>query len=112
MSIGKYFFRLLNKYFPPGQKLHEIFIKTTLKLSYFGMPNLKTKIDGHSKKILENTPPLKTKLYSSLKIENCPMTGAYLTENVLCYAKISCDEEKYKPKLYKKVICKTTFNKR
>ena len=76
------------------------------------MPNLKTKIDGHSKKILENTLPLKTKLCSCLKIENCPMAGVYLTENVLCYAKISCDEEKYKPKLYKKGICETTFNKR
>ena len=42
-----------------------------------------------------------------MKKENCPMRGACLTENILYY-KISCDNKKYKPKLYKE-ICKTTF---
>ena len=36
------------------------------------------------------------------------MRGACLTENVLYYAKISCDDKKYKLKLYKG-ICETTF---
>ena len=39
------------------------------------------------------------------------MTGACLTEKVLYYAKISCNDEKYKPKL-DKVICQATFKKR
>ena len=34
-----------------------------------------------------------------------------LTKNVLYYAIISCDDEKYKPKLYKGII-ETTFKKR
>ena len=38
------------------------------------------------------------------------MTGACLTEKVLYYAKISCNDEKYKPK-FDKVICQTTFKK-
>ena len=75
------------------------------------MPNLKAKIDGHNKKILENTPPPKTKLCNCLKKENCPMRGACLTENLLYYARISCDDETYKPKLYKR-ISKNTFEKR
>ena len=66
-NIGKYFFRLLNTHFPPGHKPPKIFHKNTLKLSYSCMPNLKAKIDGHNKKILENTLPPKTKLC------NCPM---------------------------------------
>ena len=37
------------------------------------------------------------------------MRGACLTENLLYYARISCDDETYKPKLYKG-ICETTFN--
>ena len=62
------------------------------------------------------TPPpktkqKKTKLCNCLKKENCPIRGAYLTENVLYYARISCDNETYKPKLYKG-ICDTTFKKR
>ena len=75
------------------------------------MPTLKGKNRRHNKeKQLENTPPPKTKLCNCLKNENCPMTGACLTENVLYYAKISCDDEKYKPNLYK-CICETTFKK-
>ena len=36
------------------------------------------------------------------------MKGAYLTENVLYYSKVSCDDEKFKSKL-NKGICKITF---
>ena len=39
------------------------------------------------------------------------MTGACLSENALYYAKISCDDDKYKPNLYKGIYS-TTFNKR
>ena len=92
-NIGKYFFRMLNKHFPPGHKLYKIFNKNTLKLSYSCMPNLKAKIDGHNKKILKTTPPPKTKLCNCLKNENCPMRGACLTENILYYARISCEDE-------------------
>ena len=42
--------------------------------------------------------------------ESCLMKGACLTENVLHSVKISCENEKYKPKLYKG-IWKTTFKK-
>ena len=108
-NIGKYFFRLLNKHFPPGHKLHNIFNRNTLKLSYSCMPNRKAKIDGHNKKMLENIPPPKTKLCNCLK-ENSPMRGVCLTENVFYYAKISCDNEKYKLKLYKR-ICRITLQK-
>ena len=94
-NIGKYFFRLLNKHFPPGHKLYKIFNKNTLKLSYSCMPNLKTKIDGHNKKILKTTPPPKTKLCNCLKKEKCPLRGACLTENLLYYARISCDNQTY-----------------
>ena len=39
------------------------------------------------------------------------MRGACLTENILYYARISCDDKTYKPKLYKG-IWETTFKKR
>ena len=74
------------------------------------MPNLKAKIDGHNKKILETTLLPETKLRNCLKKENCPMKGACLTENILYYARISCDDKTYKPKLYIG-ICKTTLRK-
>ena len=39
------------------------------------------------------------------------MRGACLTESVLHYARISCDDETYELKLYEG-ICETTFKKR
>ena len=39
------------------------------------------------------------------------MREACLTENILYCAIVSCDDETYKPKLYKG-ICETTFKKR
>ena len=97
-NIGKYFFRLLNKDFPPAHKRYKIFNKNTLKLR-------------HNKKILESTSPSKTRLCNCLKKENCPMRGACLTENVLYYARISYDDKTYKSNLYKG-ICETTFKNR
>ena len=59
------------------------------------MSNLKAKIDGHNKKILETTPPPKTKLCNCLKKEKWTMRGACLTENLLYYARISSDNQTY-----------------
>ena len=55
------------------------------------MLNLKAKIDGHNKKIV----PPKPKSCNFLKKENCPMSGACLTENGLYYAIISCSHDIY-----------------
>ena len=81
-NIGKYFFRILNKHFPSGDKLYKLYKKKALKLSYSCMPNLNSKIDGHNKKILEATPPPKTKISNCLEKESCPRRGACLTENI------------------------------
>ena len=42
--------------------------------------------------------------------KKCSMRGACLTENVLYYARISCDDKTCKPKLYKGIF-ETTFKK-
>lgn len=59
----------------------------TLKLSYSCMLNLKPKINGPNKKILENTPPLQIKKFKYLKKENCSIKAAYLTQNILYHVK-------------------------
>ena len=52
---------------------------------------------------------LQKKLCYCLKKENCSMRGGCCrTKNVIYYARISCNEETYKPKLYKG-ICATIF---
>ena len=62
------------------------------------MTNLKAKIDGHNKKTRKRTPP-KAKLCNCLEKENCPMKRGCLTETVLYYAGISC-EDAYRTKSF------------
>ena len=99
-NIGKYFFRLLNKHFPPGHSFWKTFYGNTLRLSYSYMPNLKARIDELNKKTLEKTLLPKTNSCNCLKKENYPMSVACLSKIGLYYAKRSCDNKKYKPKLY------------
>ena len=107
------FFRLLNKHFPPRPKFLKIFNKNTRilhsKIVNSEFQTWKLKMMDTIKK-LENTLPPKTILSNCFRKEHCPMRGACLTENVLNYTKICCDNEKDKPKSYKG-ICKTTFKK-
>ena len=99
-NIGKYFFRLINKHFPPEHKFHKIFNKNTLKLSYSCMPNLKNLINSHNQNMLRDQPQSTPKTCNCLKKEDCPMNGFCLTKSLLYYATITCDKENY-TKLYK-----------
>ncbi len=50
--IGKKFLAIIDKCFPPNHRLNKIFNRHTLKLSYSCMPNMKTIISSHNKKLL------------------------------------------------------------
>ena len=66
------------------------------------MPNIKTKINAHNKKILQNTLPKNAKHCNCEKIEDCPMNDACLKEiSLLYHATITCNNKNFKPKLYK-----------
>ena len=63
-SIGKEFFSLLSKHFPPNSRYHKIFNKQNIKLSYNCMPNMGSIIAQHNKQVLNRfssgdteTPP-------------------------------------------------------
>ena len=52
-KLGKEFFRLLKKNFPPSNNLYKIFNKNCVKLSYRYMHNVVNLIDRSNTKILE-----------------------------------------------------------
>ena len=79
---------LLNKHVLPGHKLYKIFNKNSLKLRYSCMPNQKLKLMVIIRKYS------KTHIFFwKKKKKNCPIRGACLIENVLYYARISCEDE-------------------
>ena len=110
-KTGKFFLQLIKKRFPKDHKFHKIFNRNTLKLSYSCMPNIKTKIKTHNRKIQQNVPPKSTKHCNCQQKENFPINGACVQESLVCYATISCNGKNYKPKLCKG-SCETSFEKR
>ena len=51
-KIGKYFLNLVDKHFPRHHTLHKIFNRNTLKISYCTTKNIKSVINAHNFKIL------------------------------------------------------------
>ena len=107
-KTDKFFLQLIKKHFPKEYKFHKIFNRNTLKLSYSCMPNIKTKINAHNRKILQNAPSKNAKHCNCQQKENFPMNGVCLKESLVYYATISCNDKNYKPKLYKG-SCETMF---
>ena len=50
-KVEKHFLSLLYKPFPSHYKFHKISNRNTVKISYSGMPNMKTIINSHNQKI-------------------------------------------------------------
>ena len=109
-NIGRIFIKLISKHFPPNHKFVKIFNKNTIKLSYSCMPNIRSKMNDHNKKILQPKPAEPQKLCNCLVKEDCPLNGLCLTSSILYQATIKCSDSKYKQKRYKG-ICETTFKK-
>ena len=110
-NIGRIFIKLIGKHFPPNHKFVKVFNKNTIKLSYSYMPNIRSKINGHNKKILQSKPTEPQKLCNCLIRDDCPMNGLCLTSSILYQATITCSDSKFKQKRYKGT-CETTFKKR
>ena len=74
------------------------------------MSNIKAKVNAHNRAILRNTLSKNGKQFNCQQKENCPMNGACPKESLVYYATTSCNDENYKPKLYKG-SCETSFKK-
>ena len=54
-NIGKRFFEIIDRNFPPDHKFRPILNRNSLKLSYSCMPNIKTIIASHNKQVLSKS---------------------------------------------------------
>ena len=96
-KMCKLFLQLIKKHFPKEHKFHKIFNRNTLKLSYYCITDIKTKIKENNREILQNTPSKKAKHCNCQPYENCPMRGACLKESLVYYAAICCNDKNYNP---------------
>ena len=86
-NLGKKYLGIIDKCFPQNHPLHKIFNRHTLKLSCSCMPNVKTIISTHNKKILSQdtaTPgptQQEERTCNCQKKPECPLEGKCLQAN-------------------------------
>ena len=110
-EVGHYFLKLLGKYFPRHHKLHKIFNRNRVKVSYSCTKNIKSIINCHNKKVLhQNRPCPNERKCNCIRKELCPLNGNCQAENIVYEATITCNERTYDKNIYIG-IAETTFRK-
>ena len=90
-NVGKTFLQLMDKHFPPGNPLNQIFNRNKVKMSYRCTPNLGRTISGHNSKILNATKNVEVtrKECNCRKADECPVQGKCLQNGVVYQATVS-----------------------
>ena len=81
-NVANKFLRLIDKHFPKGSKLHKIFNKNTLKVSYSCTENLSRIIKGHNKRITSEKQEPNPDCNCRIK-EKSPVQGKCRTNNAI-----------------------------
>ena len=115
-NVGKYFLKLVGKHFPKHHKFYKIFNKNTVKVSYSCMPNIRSNVNKHNKKILQKIND-STNDEETVKKCNCPRNTVCPLNNQCCekdvvyQAEIKSNLPNYGTKVYKG-ICSTSWKER
>ena len=111
-KMGKEFLKLVDKHFPPHSKLHKLFNRKSIKVSYSCTPSIGSIINQHNKGILrthrdvKSLPPPK---HCNCRVKaNCPMNGKCCESSVIYKATLNTGEDE---KVYYG-SCATTFKAR
>ena len=90
-NIGQKFLRLISKHFPKTSKLHKIFNKNTVKMSYSCMPSMASIIKAHNKKVCEGHVK-NTQKPCNCRVKNqCPLDGQCQADNVVYQSEVSTE---------------------
>ena len=95
-NIGRTFLRLIEKHFPKHHRLHRIFNKNNVKVSYSCMENMETIISKHNKKITNtNTATISEKTCNGRKKDQCPLDNNCLSPSIIYNAKVTTNEDTF-----------------
>ena len=98
---------LIDKHFPPHHKLHKLFKRNNVKLSYSCLPNIKSTLNAHNRKILYPSPTI-GRTCNCINISQYPLQKRCLSNNILYQANITPFGKNSETKVYYG-ICETTF---
>ena len=111
-NLAKQFLKLIPKHFPKHHKFHKLFNKNNVKVSYSCMPNIKSKINQHNKKIIPNSETNQNiRTCNCINKQQCPLNQQCLSKDIIYQATITSDIQNYREKHYIR-LCHTTFKAR
>ena len=99
-NVAREFLKLIETYFPPGNILHSVINRSTVKVSYRCLPNMGAQVAKHNSKVLRgptNRDPPSCNCQKS-KVSKCPLPGACNSNGVIYQATVTNsmgDEEHY-----------------
>ncbi|KAL9983795.1 hypothetical protein ACROYT_G006025 [Oculina patagonica] len=89
-NIAKSFLCLIDKHFPKSNKLHKIFNRNNLKVSYSCTTNMANIIKSHNQKILNESNAASSEKKCNCRNKNlCPLDGTCLTKNIIYEATVT-----------------------
>ena len=83
-NIARSFLKLVDTHFPIGNKLHKIFNKNTVKVSYSCMSNVKSIITSHNTRIIRKSQPQDISAGNSF----CPLQNKCMSKDIVYKAAI------------------------
>ena len=90
-NIAKIFLRLINRHFPKSHRLHKIFNRNTVKVSYSCMQNISKIYKGHNSKIT-SAPCNQLAICNCRKKGECPLDGKYRTMDAVYDCRVTSSE--------------------
>ena len=79
-NVAYKFLRLLDKHFPKNHKLHKMFNRNNVKVSYSWMPNVSSIVNTHNHKILTASKEENRTRKCNCKVKGkCPLQGECLS---------------------------------
>ena len=110
-NVGQKFLKLIDKHFPKSNKLHKIFNRSTIKISYSCTDNVKRTIEQNNKKNLNRPIEITTEKTCNCRIkENCPLKGTCLKSNLIYQATVETNNSKENYIGITETTFKTRFN--
>ena len=91
-NIAKKFLKLIDTHFPKKHRLHKIFNRNNVKVSYSCLSNVRSIITSHNKKILDSKEPeSNTKKCNCRQPNACPLNGKCLEKNIIYNCNVKSD---------------------
>ncbi|OOZ40503.1 hypothetical protein, partial [Solemya elarraichensis gill symbiont] len=92
-SVGKKFLQLIDKHFPIDNKLHKVFNRNNVKVSYSCMKNMGAIINTHNKSILQKDNKPKIRECNCRQTNECPLAGKCLQKSIIYQANVITAQE-------------------